>query len=74
MTQDEIKRTEQDWDALAEKQLASITRDMKATAEDALVRAAHKVMAELESQEKTMKVEGSLHVVCQCNECKEKNT
>jgi len=49
--QAKIQRTEQDWDALAEKQLASITRDMKATAEDALVRAAHKVMAELESQE-----------------------
>jgi hypothetical protein len=33
-----------------------------------------KAIAELESQGKTMKVEGPLHVVCQCNECKEKNT
>jgi hypothetical protein len=47
----ELESQEQDWDALAEKQLASIKRDMKATTEDALVRAAHKVMAELESQE-----------------------
>jgi hypothetical protein len=33
------QRTEQDWDALAEKQLASIKRDTKATTEDATVRA-----------------------------------
>jgi len=45
------QRTEQDWDALAEKQLASIRRDTKASTEDAMVRAAHKVMAELESQD-----------------------
>ena len=44
------QRTEQDWDALAEKQLASIKRDMKATFEDAVVRATHKVMAEFEAQ------------------------
>jgi hypothetical protein len=31
-------------------------------------------IAELESQGKTMKVEGPLHVVCQCDKCKEKNT
>jgi len=42
--------TEQEWDALAEKQLASIKRDMKATFEDAVVRATHKVMAEFEIQ------------------------
>jgi hypothetical protein len=46
------QRTEQDWDALAEKQLASIKRDMKATFEDAVVRATHKVMAEFEAQPK----------------------
>jgi len=44
------QRTEQDWDALAEKQLASIKRDMKATFEDAVVRATPKVMAEFEAQ------------------------
>jgi hypothetical protein len=46
------QRTEQDWDAFAEKQLASIKRDMKATFEDAVVRATHKVMAEFEIQPK----------------------
>ncbi len=44
------QRTEQDWGALAEKQLASIKRDMKATFEDAAIRATHKVMAEFETQ------------------------
>jgi hypothetical protein len=44
------QRTEQDWDALAEKQLASIKRDMKTGLEDAAVRATHKVMAEFEIQ------------------------
>ena len=47
----ELESQAQNWDALAEKQLASIKRDTKATTEDAVVRAAHKVMAELESQE-----------------------
>jgi hypothetical protein len=31
---------------------------------------AAKAIAELESQGKTMKVEGPLHVVCQCDKCK----
>jgi hypothetical protein len=44
------QRTEQDWDALAEKQLASIKRDMKISLEDAAVRATHKVMTEFEIQ------------------------
>ena len=39
---------EEDWGALAEKQLASIKRDTPASFEDAMVRATHKVMAELE--------------------------
>jgi hypothetical protein len=43
-------RGEQDWDALAEKKLASIKRDTKASFEDAVVRATHKVMAEFETQ------------------------
>ena len=31
-------------------------------------------IAELESQGKTMKVEGPLHVVCQCDKCKTERT
>ena len=41
---------EKHWDALGEKQLASIKRDMKISVEDATVRAVHKVMAEFEAQ------------------------
>jgi hypothetical protein len=41
---------EEDWGALAEKQLASIKRDTRASFEDATVRATHKVMAEFEAQ------------------------
>ena len=42
MTEDE------DYDALSQKQLASIKRDMRISLEDAAVRATHKVMAEFE--------------------------
>jgi hypothetical protein len=41
---------EEDWGVIAEKQLASIKRDTRASFEDAMVRATHKVMAELEAQ------------------------
>ena len=41
--------TDDDYDALSQKQLASIKRDMRKTLEDAAVRATHKVMAELET-------------------------
>jgi hypothetical protein len=41
---------EEDWGALAEKQLASIKRDTQASFEDAMVRATHKVMTEFEAQ------------------------
>ena len=41
---------EKDWDARAEKQLAALKRSTKATTEDAVVRAAHKVMAEFEAR------------------------
>ena len=41
---------EEDWGALAKKQLASIKRDTQASFEDAMVRATHKVMAEFEAQ------------------------
>lgn len=34
------------------------------------IAAGKKLIAELESQGKTMKVEGPLHVVCQCDKCK----
>jgi len=44
------KGQEEDWGALAEKQLASIKRDTQASFEDAMVRATHKVMAEREAQ------------------------
>ena len=42
MTEDE------DYDALSQKHLASIKRDMRVSLEDAAVRATHKVMAEFE--------------------------
>ena len=42
MTEDE------DYDALSQKHLASIKRDMRVSLEDAAVRAIHKVMAEFE--------------------------
>jgi hypothetical protein len=41
---------EEDWGALAEKQLASIKRDTQASFGDAMVRATHKVIAEFEAQ------------------------
>ena len=40
------KGQEEDWGALAEKQLASIKRDTQASFEDEMVRATHKVMIE----------------------------
>jgi hypothetical protein len=39
--------TEADYDALSQKQLASLKRDTRISLEDAAVRATHKVMAEL---------------------------
>jgi endonuclease III-like uncharacterized protein len=50
MTEFNKPTQEEDWDARAEKQLAAIKRSTKATTEDALVRAAHKVMAEFEAR------------------------
>jgi hypothetical protein len=47
--------TDDDYDALAQKQLASIKRDMRISLEDAAVRATHKVMAELETEKAPMK-------------------
>jgi len=41
--------TEDDYDALSQKHLASIKRDMRVSLEDATVRATHKVMVELEA-------------------------
>jgi len=41
MTEFNKPTQEEDWDALAEKQLAAIKRSTKASTEDALVRAAH---------------------------------
>ena len=43
--------TDDDYDALSQKQLASIKRDMRISLEDAAVRATYKVMAELAQPE-----------------------
>jgi hypothetical protein len=48
--QEPAQEQEEDWGALAEKQLASIKRDTQASFEGAMVRATHKVMAEREAQ------------------------
>ena len=50
MTEFNKPTQEKDWDALAEKQLASIKRNMKIIVETAAVRAAHKVMTEIEAR------------------------
>ena len=42
--------TDDDYDALSQKKLASIKRDMRVSLEDAIVRAMHKVMAEFEAK------------------------
>ena len=39
-----------DYDALSQKQLASLKRDMRVSLEDAAVRATHKVMAEFDRE------------------------
>ena len=50
MTEFNKPTQEKDWDALAEKRLAAIKRSTKASSDDALVRAAHKAMAEFEAR------------------------
>jgi len=50
MTEFNKSTQKKDWDALAEKRLAAIKRSTKASSEDAVVRAAHKVMAEFEAR------------------------
>ena len=50
MTEFNKSTQKKDWDALAEKRLAAIKRSTKASSDDALVRAAHKVMAEFEAR------------------------
>jgi hypothetical protein len=49
--------TDDDYDALSQKHLASIKRDMRVSLEDAAVRATHKVMAEYETSAQRMKEE-----------------
>ena len=61
MTEFNKPTQEKDWDALAEKQLASIKSDMKISFEDATVRAAHKVMAEFQARNETIE-EVALHI------------
>jgi hypothetical protein len=46
-----------DYDALSQKHLASIKRDMRVSLEEAAVRATHKVMAEHETSAQRMKEE-----------------
>jgi len=50
MTEFNKPTQEEDWGASAEKQLAALKRSTRATTEDAVVRAAHKVMAEFEAR------------------------
>ena len=49
--------TDDDYDALSQKQLASIKRDMRISLEDAAVRATYKVMAELETEQEPVKLQ-----------------
>ena len=50
MTEFNKPTQEEDWGASAEKQLAALKRSTRATTEDAVVRAAHKVMTEFEAR------------------------
>ena len=61
MTEFNKPTQEEDWNALAEKQLAAIKRSTRAITEDAVVRAAHKVMAEFEARNAAIE-EVALHV------------
>jgi uncharacterized protein YicC (UPF0701 family) len=54
------KPTQEDWDALAEKQVAATGRAQRETLEDATVRAAHKVMTEFNDTERESKVKQEL--------------
>jgi predicted methyltransferase len=47
--------TDDDYDALSQRHLASIKRDMRISLEDAAVRATHKVMAGYETSAQRMK-------------------
>lgn len=61
MTEFNKPTQEKDWDALAEKRLAAIKRSTRATTEDAVVRAAHKVMTEFEARNAAIE-EVALHI------------
>ena len=58
MTKDE------DYDALSQKQLASIKRDMRISLEDAAVRATHKVMAEFDREALAQPEQEESHNFC----------
>jgi hypothetical protein len=62
--QEPAQEQEEDWGALAEKQLVSIKRDTHASFEDAMVRATHKVMAEFEAQPAQEPVADSFEEYC----------
>jgi len=61
MTEFNKPTQEKYWGASAEKQLAAIKRSTRATTEDAVVRAAHKVMAEFEARNAAIE-EVALHI------------
>jgi len=57
-----------DWGASAEKQLAALKRSTKATTEDAVVRATHKVMAEFNDTESLSSVKQEIVRMAQSRE------
>ena len=68
MTEFNKSTQKKDWDALAEKQLAAIKRSTRATTEDAVVRAAHKVMAEFNNTESLSSVKQEIVRMAQSRE------
>jgi len=68
MTEFNKPTQEEDWNALAEKQLAAIKRSTRATTEDAVVRAAHKVMAEFNDTESLSSVKQEIVRMAQSRE------
>ena len=68
MTEFNKPTQEKEWDALAEKQLAAIKRSTRAITEDAVVRAAHKVMAEFNDTESLSSVKQEIVRMAQSRE------
>jgi hypothetical protein len=68
MTEFNKPTQEKDWGASAEKQLAALKRSTRATTEDAVVRAAHKVMAEFNDTESLSSVKQEIVRMAQSRE------